>query len=161
MVCAFSGHRPERLPWGSDEADPRCKALQFKLRQAVAELAGQGYDTFLCGMARGCDIYFFDAVQALRVQQPELKLIAVIPCPSQPDAWPQQDRLRYASALSKCSAVQIVSDHFYNGCMLERNRRMVDQADLLLTVWDGTHSGTASTVRYARQHGVPIRALWL
>ena len=161
MVCAFSGHRPEHLPWGSDESDPRCRALQLKMRQTVAALAAQGFDTFLCGMARGCDIYFFDAVQALREQQSELKLIAVIPCRSQPDAWPQQDRLRYAAALRECSAVQIVSDRYYPGCMLERNRRMVDQADLLLTVWDGTHSGTASTVRYARQRSVPIHALWL
>ena len=55
---AFAGHRPEKLPWGSDESDPRCAALKRQIIEAVRAAAGEGYDTFLCGMARGCDFYF-------------------------------------------------------------------------------------------------------
>ena len=55
MVLAFTGHRPEKLPWGSDETDARCGALKQQLLEAVRTAAGEGYDTFLCGMARGCD----------------------------------------------------------------------------------------------------------
>ena len=36
-VCAFSGHRPERLPWGSDESDPRCQALKIQLEEKLRE----------------------------------------------------------------------------------------------------------------------------
>ena len=32
MVCAFSGHRPQRLPWGNREQDPRCEALKILLK---------------------------------------------------------------------------------------------------------------------------------
>ena len=44
--------------------------------------------------------------------------------------------------------------------MQMRNRHMVDQADLLLSVWDGSPGGTGSTVAYARRQGVPVRAVW-
>ena len=33
--CAFTGHRPGKLPWGEDESDLRCIALKAKLRAAV------------------------------------------------------------------------------------------------------------------------------
>ena len=34
-TCCFTGHRPEKLPWGWDEGDPRCRRLKEKLRDAV------------------------------------------------------------------------------------------------------------------------------
>ena len=39
MVLAFTGHRPEKLPWGSDETDPRCAALKQQLLEAVGTAA--------------------------------------------------------------------------------------------------------------------------
>lgn len=35
-TCCFTGHRPEKLPWGTDEGDPRCRMLKKKLYDAVA-----------------------------------------------------------------------------------------------------------------------------
>lgn len=47
-----------------------------------------------------------------------------------------------------------VSHDYYDGCMLDRNRRLVDAADLLLAVYNGERrGGTAATVRYARKLG--------
>ena len=37
VTCCFSGHRPVRLPWGRNEADPRCLALKARLDQALEE----------------------------------------------------------------------------------------------------------------------------
>ena len=34
-TCCFSGHRPERLPWGTMEGTPGCAALKTRLRLAV------------------------------------------------------------------------------------------------------------------------------
>lgn len=53
MICAFTGHRPERLPWRTDETDPRCRALKLLLQKSVALAYDRGFHTFLCGMARG------------------------------------------------------------------------------------------------------------
>ena len=35
--CAFTGHRPAKLPWGDDERDIRCVALKARLRAAVED----------------------------------------------------------------------------------------------------------------------------
>ena len=60
MICAFTGHRPERLPWGRNEDDARCAALKMLLRRTVQEVYDRGFHTFLCGMARGCDIPIYE-----------------------------------------------------------------------------------------------------
>ena len=35
ISCSFSGHRPEKLPWGDNERDERCLALKAAIRQMV------------------------------------------------------------------------------------------------------------------------------
>ena len=156
MVLAFAGHRPEKLPWGSDESDPRCDALKRQIIEAVRSAAGEGYDTFLCGMARGCDFYFAEAVlsQGLRLE-------AYLPCPSQPDRWSEGDQRRYTAILCRCDAVYMVEPEYSQGCMLRRNRKMVDAADGLLTVYDGSPGGTGAAIDYARRRGKSIISLWL
>ena len=45
-----------------------------------------------------------------------------------------------------------VSREYSKGCMLERNRYLVDHAACLLAVYNGEwRGGTAMTVRYARK----------
>ena len=156
MVLAFAGHRPEKLPWGSDESDPRCIALKRQIIEAVRTAAGEGYDTFLCGMARGCDFYFAEAVISLG-----LRLEAWLPCPSQADRWSEADRSRYTALLMDCAAVYMTEAAYSRGCMLRRNRKMVDAADGLLTVYDGSPGGTGAAIDYARKRGKRVIGLWL
>ena len=134
MVCGFTGHR--RLPWGGDETDPRCAALKALLVRRVAEAAAAGCGTFLCGMARGADTYFAEAVLALRDGGLNLRLEALVPCPSQAGGWSAADRDRWT-------------------------RLLVDRSDVLITVYDGSGGGTASTVAYARRRGRPLLPVWL
>lgn len=50
-----------------------------------------------------------------------------------------------------------MGQEYSRDCMLERNRWLVDQASILLAVYNGTYrSGTAMTVRYARKLGRDI-----
>ncbi len=53
ISCSFSGHRPEKLPWGDNERDERCLALKDAIRQMVEKAYADGYRHFICGMARG------------------------------------------------------------------------------------------------------------
>ena len=156
MVLAFTGHRPEKLPWGSNESDPRCAALKRQLLEAVRAAAGEGYDTFLCGMARGCDLYFAEAVLSLG-----LRLEAWLPCPSQTDRWSEKDRARQTALLLRCAAVYMAEPQYSPGCMLRRNQRMVDAADALLTVYDGSPGGTGAAIDYAKRQGKTVTGLWL
>ena len=84
-TCCFTGHRPGKLPWREDETDPRCLQLKERLRQELEKAYDKGYRHFICGMAQGCDLYFCEAVQALRDDRPGVTVEAAIPCESQAD----------------------------------------------------------------------------
>ena len=161
MICAFTGHRPEKLPWGSNEEDERCAALKIRLEEAVEQAAADGCHTFLCGFARGCDLYFAEAVLRVKRRRPEIRLEAWLPCPEQADRWIAADRLRRDSLLLQCDRVHVTAESYHPGCMLRRNREMADRARILLSVWDGSAGGTAWTVKYAEARGLEIRPLWL
>ena len=163
MICAFTGHRPERLPWRLNEDDARCRALKTILRQTVQAVYDRGFRTFLCGMARGCDQYFAEAVLELRGagKLPEAKLCAMVPCPSQPDGWRAQEQARYRRLLAACDSVEVLEPVYSAGCMLRRNREMLLRAQLLISVYEGSAGGKAATVRFARQQGIEILPLWL
>ena len=38
-TCCFTGHREYKLPWGSDENDPRCRKLQQQTEQVAEKIA--------------------------------------------------------------------------------------------------------------------------
>lgn len=56
-ACAFTGHRPCKLPWKYDEADSRCVELKAALAEQISALIGAGFTQFLSGMAEGTDCY--------------------------------------------------------------------------------------------------------
>lgn len=160
MICAFTGHRPGKLPWGDREADPRCLALKVQIAQAVARAREKGADIFACGLARGCDFYFLETVLTLRQIDPRVSMEAWLPCPEQADRWPEADQVRYTSGLRQCDAVHVLEPAYSPGCMLRRNRAMLDRSDLLISVYDGTGGGTGAAVAYAKRLGIPVDALW-
>ena len=52
--CAFTGHRPQSLPFGFNEADERCIALKQKLRdEIIRQIEENGVTHFITGMAIG------------------------------------------------------------------------------------------------------------
>jgi len=161
MVCAFTGHRPQHLPWGVREEDPRCEALKTMMLAAVEQAAALGAETFLCGMARGCDTYFAEAVLEAKTRNPALRLIAMLPCPNQAHHWPLQERQRHEAICAQCDQVRVLEPVYSDGCMLRRNAAMVEQAQLLISVFDGSPGGTAKTVAYAEEKGLRILPIWL
>ena len=154
--CCFTGHRENKLPWRGRETDARCIALKKKISMAVERAYLSGMRHFICGMATGCDFYFAEAVlsQGLRLE-------AWLPCPSQADRWSEADRSRYTALLMDCAAVYMTEPEYSQGCMLRRNRKMVDAADGLLTVYDGSPGGTGAAIDYARRTGKTVTGLWL
>src|SRR5699024_4073370 len=91
----------------------------------------------------------------------DLRLEALVPCPSQAGGWPAADRDRWTRLLAACDAVTVLEPAYTPGCMLRRNRVLVDRSDVLITVYDGSGGGTASTVAYARRRGRPLLPVWL
>ena len=154
--CCFTGHRPGKLPWRYNEFDPRCLRLKRRIADAVELAYAQGFRHFLCGMAMGCDLYFCEAVLALRERHPDVTVEAAIPCPTQADAWPPAQRERYDRLVAACDFETMVSGQYTSTCMLRRDRYLVDHASLLIAAFDGTSGGTRYTVEYALNQGLAI-----
>ena len=155
-VCAFTGHRAKKLPWGYDESDPRCRSLKAKLRGVVESLCETGVDRFLCGMANGCDLYFAEIVLALQEHYPQIQLEAAVPYVGQAHHWSETEQLRYRSILSRCEDVTVISEEYTRSCMMHRNRYMVDKCDILLACYDEGSGGTLSTLHMAMEQDKEI-----
>ena len=161
-TCCFTGHRPDKLPWGIREEDPRCAALKGRIAAALEEEYAAGVRHFISGMARGADLYFAEEVLALRERHPEITLVCARPCESQADRWPEEERRRYQAILERCDYETLVQHHYDRWCMMRRNRYMVDRSARILAVYDGVpKGGTAQTLAYALRKGLHVTILEL
>ena len=158
--CAFTGHQPRKFPWGDNEADARCIALKEALAEEIAMMIDAGYTDFLSGMAEGTDVWAALAVLAMKKENPTLKLHCILPCEGQANGWSASARERFFSILGQAEEVVYVSREYREGCMLGRNRYLVDHAACLLAVYNGEwRGGTAMTVRYAKKLGREVIVL--
>lgn len=152
VSCCFTGHRPEKLPWGFYERDARCIRLKFRIEQMVEQVYQEGIRHFICGMAQGSDLYFGEAVLKLRKRYPDVTLEAARPCETQAKHWKRQEQNRYQNILEQCNYETMVQHSYTPGCMQRRNRYMVDHADVVIAVYNGEpKGGTAQTLAYARK----------
>ena len=140
-TCCFTGHRPNKLPWGEDERDPRCLALKARLSELLEDCYRQDYG---------------EAVLALREKHPDVTLEAAIPCEEQAARWKERDRNRYFGLVERCDLETMVQHRYTSGCMQRRNRYMVDRSSLVLAVYDGMLGGTMYTLTYAMRQGVRV-----
>lgn len=148
MTACFTGHRFVPLIQRA--------GIRKKLEKTVRELIAQGYRYFGAGGALGFDTMAADAVLRLRREFPDIKLILVLPCKTQADCWSARDREIYEKQKAAADKVVYVAEQYYNGCMLVRNRRLVDNSSVCVAYQTHASGGTAYTVQYAKQSGVPV-----
>lgn len=156
ITCCFTGHRPEKLPWGKNENDPRCVMLKRAIRQALEQAYQDGYRHFISGMARGCDQYFAREVLELRREHDDVMLEAAVPCVEQAHSWSREDKECYRELIARCDMETVVQQNYDKNCMRRRNRYMVNRSDRLIAVYDGAAGGTHYTIGYAMQTGVDV-----
>ncbi|MBO5224585.1 MAG: DUF1273 family protein [Clostridia bacterium] len=154
-TCAFTGNRPQKLPWGEDETDYRCVAVKNRIREELIAAIERGYDTFISGMALGGDTYFAEEVLALKKTH-GIKLICAVPFPDQSKGWSASDVDRYYGILAQADETVTLSEHYSKYCMHKRNRYMVDNSSLLLCLDYADDGGTTSTVAYAVRQNLII-----
>ncbi len=160
-VCAFSGYRPQKLPFTS-ESDPACTILKMRLKDEIYNAIQQGCTDFLCGMALGTDTWAAETVLEIQKTLDGIKpvhLHAYLPFPGQDAKWSAKNRRRYREILLQCESVTIVSSQYLPDCMERRNRAMIHRADRLIAVFDGQNGGTKNTIRMAHEKGIEIRIL--
>ena len=158
-TCCFTGHRPAKLPWGSEEQDPRCLALKSSMDRELEGLYQQGFRHFISGMAQGCDLYFAEAVLALRARHPDVTLECALPFAGQAERWKPADQDRWQSILDCCDVETVVQQNYDRACMHRRDRYMVDRSRCILAAFDGTPGGTRYTLNYAMNRELDILLL--
>ena len=158
-TCCFTGHRPGKLPWGTNEWDSRCAALKESLRREILGLYRAGYRHFISGMARGADLYFAEAALALRPVCPGLAVEGAAPFPGQADHWRPEERARWQRIWDGCDVQTVVQPCYSRWCMQRRNQYMVDRSAAVLAVFDGTPGGTMHTLNYALDRRLDILLL--
>lgn len=156
----FTGHRPNRL-YGYDPKIKGNLELIKNLKDIIEfYINNHGVDTFITGMALGVDTWAARIILKLKESNPTLKLVAAIPCKNQYKKWNQSSIEEYKYILSKCDMIHYVSENDYtNYCMVNRDKWMVDNSSYIIAVWNGSNSGTGTTVKYAVKNLKPVHVL--
>lgn len=138
--CAFTGHR------FLDESFS-LKTLQKEIERLIKE---ENVNCFYCGMAMGFDLIAGETIVKLKKKYP-IKLIACVPFYEQEKYFSVKDKIRYFDLLEKCDERLLVSEKYYKGCLLKRNRYMANKSDFLIAYLRKDNGGTAYTVNYFKQ----------
>jgi uncharacterized phage-like protein YoqJ len=150
MIVAGTGHRPDKLGGYNMKATMRLHRLATIAIQAAEP------SVIISGMAQGWDMALAQCAINLNIP-----LWAYIPFVGQEQVWPQATRLYYHELLRRAAKVEVCSEGgFTKAAMQVRNRRMVDDCDSLLALWDGSDGGTANCISYASFLGKPYTNLW-
>ena len=153
MKICITGHRPDKL-YGYNLNDPRYKEL-FKLFKEL--LIENNCTEAITGMALGADILFALVVIQLKCEGYNIKLHCAIPCKNHSKLWNKDSQVLYNNILKNADIVKLVSDEEYKPYLMQkRNEYMVDNADKVIAVWDGSKSGTYNCIKYAKKQNKEI-----
>jgi uncharacterized phage-like protein YoqJ len=152
MIVAITGHRPPKVG-GYNVPNSMYDAIRLGLREELRRLSP---DCVLSGMALGVDQWAAEVCIAEGIP-----FDAIIPFRGYESRWPDSSKERYRSLLRQASHTHYVTDTdvYRASHMFRRNAWMVDHADILVAVWNGTTGGTAHAVEYARNRRKEVRLL--
>lgn len=166
MNMAATGHRPKKLGHAYNLMHPINIHIGKRMREFILTMAGWNEETQsfrddeiftnISGMAIGVDTIWAMVTLKLKRQFPgKFRLKCAIPCINHESRWSAEDQKRYHQILEQADEVIYVSKEPYNDtCMYERDKYMVNDADYLYGIWDGSPSGTKNTIDYAKKQNV-------
>lgn len=133
---------------------PKNKIFTIKnsLIGEVIKLINQGVIYYGAGGALGFDTLAAQTIIELREDYPQIKLILIIPCKDQADKWNYENKRIYEDIKSDADKTVYLSEKYENGCMLKRNKHMVNHSGFVIAYWDGRkYGGTYYTINYAKK----------
>jgi uncharacterized phage-like protein YoqJ len=154
MIVAFTGHRPDKLG-GYNENNSIANGVKKALLKEIKQLIlYENAIEFISGGALGVDTWAAEAVLEARKPFPHIKLTIAKPFPSQDSKWPEESRIRFKKFCDLADRIVDVNNDPYSALKMQlRNEWMVDHADVVVAIWDGTEGGTRNCVRYAKRQG--------
>lgn len=156
-TIAVTGHRPPRFGGYDERNNGTIIAVKRSIEQIIDLLVEAGVETFISGMALGVDTWAAESVLGWKKRHPQIRLVCAVAFEGVERKWPPASQERFRTILKRADQVVIVSHGGYSpGKLQRRNEWMVNRADGLLAVWDGSPGGTANAVHYAEAVGRPI-----
>ena len=150
--CSFTGHRKiDRLHVGK---------INELIDRAIAYAYSKGCRKFYVGGALGFDTIAAKQIILFRMSHPDTELHVVVPCRNQSDGWSYSQVATYEYILGRADSVEYLSEEYTDGCMRERNQRLVDLSDILIAYVSRYSSGAAQTVRMAEKAGKTVYNLY-
>jgi uncharacterized phage-like protein YoqJ len=151
-ICCFTGHRD------IEKISP--SVLFERLEKNIIDLIeNEGVTDFRAGGARGFDSMAALVVLTLKEKYPHIKLHLILPCKNQDKGFKLVEKQVYKYNLVHADSVFYVSEKYYAGVMLDRNRKLVDGADVCVAFMNRLTGGTYYTVNYARKNKLDVRNL--
>lgn len=123
---------------------------------AVDMAISQGFRTFICGMARGVDLWAGKEVVLRKRTNSEIKLICATPFPGFEKKWNQHWRDLYFELVDMADYKVAICQTYTRNCFQKRNEWMVTHAGLVIAAYNGEPGGTRNTVIFANKCGVPV-----
>ena len=145
-VCCFTGHR--------DIDAEETARLSLLLDGIVDKMCESGVSIFRAGGAIG-----FDTIAALKViekkkKHPHIKLYLYLPCKNQTDRWNGYNIKAYNFIMDNADEVVYTAEEYSRGCMLHRDRCLVNGSDFCVAFCKKSEGGTAYTLKYANDKGL-------
>ena len=134
--CAVFGQHPICFKWGFDEEDDGCRKMKLELLQQIMVLRQHGVTRFLVACDFGVGLYAAEQINVLRETDPDLMLFCATPYEEQAAKWAPYLRERYFDMLVKCTHMDCINLHAQPHAQLLAYQKIIDQADIVLTVYD-------------------------
>ncbi len=163
-TCCFTGHRPSGFVWDYEDKDYALHKdyllrLEYFIEHAIIHNQTQ---RFICGSALGADADCAETIIRLRKKYPYIKLQIAEAYEKYGENYAPKNKARYLAIMAHADSVYNACKQFTPWCTARRNQYMVDNADMLIAIWNGEEKGgTFNTVKYALKKGLPIRYLGL
>lgn len=138
-VC-FTGHR--EMP---AVTSPEYRAIVRDTQLAIMNAIDRGATDFYAGGAQGYDLLCAQLVLLAKERNPRVRLHLALPYPG----FARGEA--YKAVLKKADEVIDVCPKYGRGCMMIRNRRLVEEGELCIAYLRKPKGGTVQTVNMARQ----------
>ena len=148
MTVCFTGHR--QIVYDAAVKIPTL------LEGVLTELCERGATTFRAGGAIGFDTVAALKVLELKERYPHIRLELILPCRNQTEYSEGTAVRTYQYILKRADSHLFLFDTYFDGCMLERDRRLVDGADVCVAYCNRSRGGTAYTFTQALRAGLEV-----
>lgn len=160
MIVCGTGHRPDKLGgypfYEKVNHDKLVEIICYFLWRNSHPRCENPEDEVISGGALG-----FDQALATAAYIEGVPYRLYLPFEDFDCKWPDGSRRVLASQMKKAVEVRYICEPGYAAWkMQKRNEAMVNDANAVLALWNGTSGGTANCIRYAEKVGRPVINLW-